>query len=400
MGKTAKELFEEGRQRIVAESAITNVSPGSVARTLLQIYSDQIGELYTFIDERVTQTFVTTATGEFLDLLGELVGASRVDSTFANGKVRFFIDPDLDLIFSDLLALLNDRDGGQRTEITIPANITVRAGDQSYVTTEAVTLTANIQEIEVEVVSTLSGASSNVEQGAIDTIVFNDPLLSLLLGIVKVTNDTPVESGRDVQSDDDFRFVIVNSFLFGAKANETAIRLAVLSVPGVADISIENFAFGIGTFSVFITSTSPITTEGTLAAVQAAINEVQAKGIRGVAVSPDLLGVQIRIALTFLPTTTTADKATITKQVQGNVIDYINNLASGDSLIVNEIRQRVMETSEQLHDMIITNLIVGDFNITTGVIDNADTTLSIANQTSALREKFVTTRNLTEVCCA
>lgn len=399
MGKTAKELFEEAKQRVIAESAISNLSPGSVARTLLQIWSDQIGELYTFIDDRVAQTFVTTATGQFLDLIGELVGASRIDSTFANGKVRFFVNPDLDLLFEDILALLNDRDGGTRTEIVIPSNITVRAGDQSYVTTAAVTLTANVQEIEVEIISTLAGTTSNVEQGSIDTIIFNDPLLSLLQGIVKVTNDTPVESGRDVQSDEDFRFTIVNSFLFGAKANETAIRLAVLSVPGVADISIENFAFGIGTFSVFITSTSPITTEGTLAAAQAAINEVQAKGIRGVAVSPDLLGVQTRIVLTFLPTTTTEDKTTITKQVQANVIDYLNNLQPGDTLIINEIRQRVMETSDQLHDMLITNLIIGDFNTITGVIDNADTTLSIANQDSALREKFVTTRNLIEVCC-
>ena len=162
---------------------------------------------------------------------------------------------------------------------------------------------------------------------------------------------------------------------------------------------LENFTFGIGTFSVFVTSTSPVTTEGTLAAVQAAINEVQAKGIRGVAVSPDLLGVQSRIVLTFLPTTTTEDKSTITKQVQTNVVDYVNNLRPGETLVVNEIRQRVMETSEQLHDMLITNLIIGDFNLVTGVIDNADNTLSIANQTANLREKFVSSRTLIEVCC-
>jgi len=399
MGKTAKELFEESKQRVIAESAITNLSPGSVARTLLQIWSDQVGELYSFVDARIAQTFVTTATGQSLDLIGEVVGASRTESTFANGKVRVFINPDLDLVFQDILDLLNNRDGGSRTEITFPVNITVRAGDQSYVTTQAVTLTANIQEVEVEVISTLAGAVSNVEQSGIDTIIFNDPLLALLQGIVKVTNDTPIESGRDVQSDEDYRFVITNSFLSGARANETAIRLAVLSVPGVADISIENFTFGIGTFSVFVTSTSPVTTEGTLAAVQAALNEVQAKGIRGVAVSPDLLGVQSRIVLTFLPTTTTSDKTTITKQVQTNVIDYINNLRPGETLVVNEIRQRVMETSEQLHDMDLTNLIIGDFNLVTGVIDNADTTLSIANQTANLREKFVSSRNLIEVCC-
>ncbi len=400
MGKTAKELFEEAKQRIIGESAITNLSPGSVARTLLQISSDQIGELYTFIDDRLTQTFVTTATGQFLDQLGELVGASRTESTFSNGTVRFFINPDLDLVFQDILDLLNDRDGGARTEVVIPANITVRAGDQAYITTAAVTLSANVQTVDVEVISTLSGATSNVEQGAIDAIVFNDPLLSLLTDIVKVTNDAPIESGRDIQSDEDFRFVIINSFLFGAKANETAIRLAILSTPGVADISIENFAFGIGTFAVFITSTSPITTEGTLASAQAAINAVQAKGVRGIAVSPDLLGVQTRVVLTFLPTTTTDDKNSITKQVETNIIDYVNNLRSGEPLIINEIRQRVMETSDLLHDMIITNLIIGDFNVSTGIIDNADTTLSIANQTAALREKFVTSRNLIEVCCA
>lgn len=398
MGRTSLELFQEAKDRLLAETEITNLSPGTVARTLLQISSDQLGEYYRYLDTRMLNAYVSTASGKFLDMIGEVVGASRVQSTFANGKIRFYINPDTDTTADELIVMLNNRDGGVRTNVTVVAGTTVRSGDRSYVTVTDAVINSGETEVEVEVICTMAGSFGNLEQGGITTIEWNNSVLSILDGLLLVTNDAPIESARDIQSDDEYRYFITNSFLASAKANETAIRVACLSVPGVSDVVIEPYTYGIGTFGVFVTTTAPITTEGTLAAVQQAINETQAFGIRGVATSPTLIGIQMKISLEFLPTTKSSDKVVITKQAQLNAINYINNLRPGEEMVVSELSQQIMDTSEEIHDHVIISLVIGDYNITTGVIDNADNTVSISNQRCDTREKFVTNSTLLEVC--
>lgn len=398
MGRSASELFEEAKARLTGESAVTNVRPGTIAKALLSAHSDQVGELYRYIDQRMLNAYVSTATGRFLDELGKLVGASRESSRFAHGKVSFYLDPELDVTFQDVLDLVNNRTGGTATELVIPTNVVVKAGNRTYVTNAAVTLTEDTTDVDVDVLATLAGNFGNVEAGGINEIEWPDPSLSVLQGIIKVTNKEAIESGKDIQNDEDYRFYIANSYLSGAKANETAIRLACLSVPGVADVSIQNYAYGIGTFGIFVTGSSPIVTEGTLQAVQSAINVTQSKGARGVAVSPDLIGVRVKTALTFLPTTKATDKTTITKAAQNAVIDYINNLAAGDTMVINEIIQRVMDVSDFIHDSLITAIAIGNYDRSTGLISSVDDTIGVSNVTPGLREKLVTNSALIEVC--
>lgn len=398
MGRTSEELYSEARDRIQAETNISSLRPGTIARAILKVHTDQLGEMYQYVDGRMLNAYVSTATGKYLDELGKLVGATREGSKFAQGTVRLYIDPDLGLSFQEVLDLINNRTGGSATSFSIPAGTTVHAGTKSYVTVSDVTFTTGSSEATTQVLCTLAGSFGNCDSGAIGTISWPDPVLSVLENIVLITNDEPIESGMDTQSDEDYRFFIVNSYLSGSKANETAIRLACLSVPGVSDVDIQNYAYGIGTFAVYITSSSPIVTEGTLSAVQTAINYTEAKGMRGVAVSPDLVGIQIKIALSFLPTTKASDRTSITTDAQNAVIDYVNNLRAGEALVINEIKQRVMGVSALIHDMDIVTMAVGDYSLTTGLITNADNTISVTNQTPGLREKFVTNKNLSEVC--
>lgn len=398
MARTFEELYKEAKDRVLAETKVSNLSPGTIARALLQVYSSQVAELYSYVDQRLLNAYVSTATGSYLDEIGKLLGVDRQTARFSQGKVRFYIDPELGISFQNVLDLYNDRTGGAATSITIPAGTSVRADTKVYVTTTAVTLQSGVTEGETNALCTLAGSFGNTDPNTIVTVIWDDPSLAILEGIVKVTNDAAVESGKDIQTDEDYRFFVTNAVVAGAKANETAIRLACLSVPGVADVTIEDYAYGIGTFAVYVTSAAPIVTDGTLEAVQAAINTTQAKGIRGVAVSPTLIGVQIQVALSFIPTSLAAERSALTTQGQNAVINYINNLKAGEELVINEIIQRVMEISPLIHDSQVLSLAIGDYNLETGLIDNIDNTISIANQKPGLREKFVTNTTLTEVC--
>jgi uncharacterized phage protein gp47/JayE len=398
MGRSFNDLYNEARSRILSETNITNLNPGSIARVLLQVYTSQTAELYNYVDQRILDLSVSSATGSNLDEIGKLVGVSRGGIQFAQTTVRFFIDPNLGLSFQDVLNLINQRTSGSATNITIPAGTTIKAGDRSYTTVSDVTLQQGIVEASTTAISSLAGSYGNANSGAIDTIVWPDQILSILQGIVLVTNDEAIESGNDSLQDEDYRFFITNAVVASAKANETAIRLAALSVPGVADITIQNYAYGIGTFAVYVTSSSPIVTQGTLQAVQAAISATQAQGIRGVAVSPTLIGVQINIALTFLPTTRAADQNSITLNAQKAAIDYVNNLKAGEELVINELIQRVMDVSDLIHDSEIVAMSVGDYARTTGLLSNVDKSIAISNIKPTIMEKLVTNTVLTTTC--
>lgn len=398
MARTFEELYKEAKDRVLSETKVSNLSPGTIARALLRTHTSQLAEFYRYVDQRILNAYVSTALGIYLDEIGKLVGVERSGAHFAAGTVRFFVNPELGLSFQNVLDMVNERTGASGTTITIPAGTSVRAGTKTYVTSTDVTLSSGAAEGSTSVVSTLAGSFGNTDPATITTVIWPDPSLAILDGVLSVSNDESVESGKDIQTDEDYRFFITNAVLAGAKANETAIRLACLSVPGVSDITIENYAYGIGTFAVYVTSASPVVTEGTLAAVQAAINTAQAKGVRGVAVSPDLIGVKLKVALTFLPTTRAAEKSTITTAVQNAIVDYINNLKAGEELVINELVQRVMQVSDLIHDSQVLTLALGDYNLATGLIDNLDTTTSIANQRLGLREKFITNKSLSEVC--
>ena len=398
MGQTFDELYNEARNRLLTETKVSNLSPGTIARALLQVYTSQNANLYTYVDQRILDMGVSSATGSNLDELGKLVGAKRQGSLFAQTPVRFFINPDIDMSFQDVLDLLNQRTAGNATTITIPQGTSVKAGDVSYVTASDAVLQQGTTEATVVVVASLSGTFGNADAGAINTIIWPNPVLAILQGIVNVTNDEEVQSGSDSLQDEDYRFFITNATTASAMANETAIRLAVLSVPGVSDVIIQNYAYGIGTFAVYVTSTSPIVTQGTLQAVQAAITSTQAQGVRGVAISPDLIGVQINIALTFLPTTRAADMNSITLNAQKAVIDYVNNLKTGEEMVVNEIIDQVMNVSPSIHDSEIVSIAIGDYDLVTGLLDNVDNSIAVSNVTPKLTEKLVTNTVLATVC--
>jgi uncharacterized phage protein gp47/JayE len=61
-------------------TAISNSREGSVARALLEIPAASISEAYINIKETAKNSFVSTASGQFLDMIGVLLGAYRQQS--------------------------------------------------------------------------------------------------------------------------------------------------------------------------------------------------------------------------------------------------------------------------------------------------------------------------------
>lgn len=181
----------------------------------------------------------------------------------------------------------------------------------------------------------------------------------------------------DGESDDDYRYRISKQTLTLAAANQTAIRLAALSVPGVKDVLMKPFTHGTGSGSLYVITDDPSQTASVIAQVQAAVDEVAAYGVRVHVFAPTTIPVEMRIRLIFDKKASEMEKKLIRNQATQALKDYINSRGPGEAIVINEIVQRVMQVSDLIFDIEILSMAVNHRPVL------------ITNQTCAWNERFV-----------
>lgn len=77
MRKTQQEMLESVLNALRSRDGITETSPGSVARTFSEVIVEQFYPFYEELDLVTTMSFVSTATGAYLELIGELLNCKR-----------------------------------------------------------------------------------------------------------------------------------------------------------------------------------------------------------------------------------------------------------------------------------------------------------------------------------
>lgn len=64
--------------RMVNTAGVTAVSPGAIARSFLEVVNTELQSCYKTFDSYMSQCFLSTATGEYLDKIGILVNCRRL----------------------------------------------------------------------------------------------------------------------------------------------------------------------------------------------------------------------------------------------------------------------------------------------------------------------------------
>jgi uncharacterized phage protein gp47/JayE len=78
MSKTKEEVLQNLITKIQTKTQITEIDPGTIARALCDILAEEFGDFYDALDLTTTMGFVSTAKGQFLDMIGKLVNCTRV----------------------------------------------------------------------------------------------------------------------------------------------------------------------------------------------------------------------------------------------------------------------------------------------------------------------------------
>lgn len=242
--KSREQVLFDLEQRLKASTTITNTDPGSVAKTFLEVLTEEFYEFYNELDLTVTMSFVSTASGRFLDMIGLLLDCQR-------------------------------------------------------------------------------GAN---------------------------------------ESDEDYRARIVSQVYVVAGANLTAIRLKALAVEGVRDIVFKQYSHGAGSFSCYVLTKDLQTSRETLRAVEAAIDDAKAYGVYAEVKSPVLIPVNLMVRLVFSNDAGAAEKNTIRQNAVRQIRDYIGELSMGDTIIINEVIQRIMEISTKIKDLDIYGMNIDGVN--------------------------------------
>jgi hypothetical protein len=242
MRKTKDEMLEDVLTRLRVQGGITETSPGSIARMFAEVMLEEFSPFYDELDLVTSMSFVSTSTGAYLDLVGELLNC-------------------------------------------------VRQADES---------------------------------------------------------------------DDNFRARISNQVSVQQTANLISLRLKALQIDGVADAQFKRFTRGTGSFTCYvIPQVYPITND-LLIRVENVLDEAAAYGMNVEVKTSDYKPVDITLNLIFHSKSTSLERQHIRNKVVQNVGAYMKQLNMGSPIIINEIVQRVMETSDQILDMEFKQLVVGE----------------------------------------
>lgn len=347
-GKTADQIVDEAIQDLRQNTSIDRFTAGAKARGLVRVLGRMTGGMYSVFDFNQAIGFISGASGIYLDFLGELVGISRlrgrtayVDST--EGNVRFYTTE----------ANFGAINSGNPIEVN--AGVVVSTRDQGgrivrYRTVDRYVLPASQNSFYVSVEAVEPGILANVGSNSLVEHNFSG-YAKVGDGTLFVTNDSPIDSGLAIESDEQYRFRISNSAFSAESANSTAVRLAILSVPSVLDVDIIEYKRGIGTSNALVTSITGFVTDDMVATAQAAADLVRAHGTDILVEGPVEVGLQAYITLRYRPGVQNAEKTAIEAAATRNLRSYILSLDIGDEFVINEAAQRVMETDERILDM-------------------------------------------------
>jgi len=223
------------------------------------------------------------------------LGQSSVQSDLADRNFEFYVRR----------GTFGDINGGNSIEI--PSDVRISTGDPNgaIYLTDPVTLPAGDSRAFFSARSLAPGSVSNAPAGVFNRHNFTG-YTDARFGTLLVTNHFGLVGGRDAESDDDYRFRLNLKIQSRAGANEAALRLELLEIPGIQDVVFERQA---GAFIVYVYGISPNVSPGLLQNVQDSLNDKAAYPLTGLAIAPDLVGISLSTTVEFKAGTSAEEKS-------------------------------------------------------------------------------------------
>lgn len=348
--KNKDEILRKALTKLERDTGLTATAPGSIARTMTELITTELGDMYDLLDFNLSQHFVSTATGSALDMLGMLYGVERKSETNLltiaknTGTFYFYLT------------------SPATTNIIIPSGTSVYTNVSSYIgqqyayeTTEQAIIPAGRYRAYVGIRPSFT---DSVFTAGVNTLVmhnFSSPPGNTVL----CKNVKPIQAQIGYEDDESYRFRITKSIRVNASGTADAVRFAGLAVPGVRDIKINQAPYGMGSFECIVVPEDYNNVADTLTRATKSINAVRPLGVRVFVKRPITKNVEISMNL-IIPTANVPGVADAAKLRAREVATrYIAGLLPGEQFVYNKFVQLVLDSSEAVKDLIVTRFVVG-----------------------------------------
>lgn len=320
---------------------ITNTTPGSVVRTIVEAILDNVDAMNYYINFVYNALGIDEATGEDLDRLISILGVTRKQPTYATGVVTFSTGDapyayDIVIPYGYEVSTRQTNDGTVYTYLVNEENIVLPAGQIS---------------IDVNVRASIPG-HQYLPAGSLSVMGKS------IVGIASVVNQDAVNSGDDVETDDELRNrtkEIVSAF---GKCTDNALKMAVEEVDGVINCEVVDQYNGIGTTGVIVVPEILPIVDSVAEQINKVVAETKASGIRAYIIFPTIKYISINIEITE-----TVDDALVIE----SIFEYVNSLRVGQTFVIKQMERKILNAIDENHiqnDDIDINTITPSGNVT------------------------------------
>lgn len=334
--KPLHKMNQEATAYLAENTPFTYLNDGGMAAGIVKAANRQIADLQNLTTTLFANSRLSTASGIFLDMIGEMLGVVRLPATAAvvdksEGIIRFYVESGA---LGTYLPHPTDPKKGfipRDTEISNPtASIVLR-------TTEDTEFPRGVKSVYVSASSTVNNVGT-IGVGILTTH-------SLGNSSVKVRNDSSIATSRDFEDDDTYRFRISNAVFSLAGGNRTAVQTSVLSFPGIQSVSITEYARGTGSFDVFVVPVHSRLGEALRRRVDQAVQRTKALGISAKIREPEYVPIAVSVQLTFDSTAEEALKIGTRDAAKQAVRDYLETIPLGGEIIINQLRSVILTSA-------------------------------------------------------
>ena len=310
---------------LVERTPFTNLNPSAAIRGLLEVIAKVVSDLYGLVKTVMQQSFIQTATGNWLDMKVREIGITRKPAI----KTKVY------LTFS-----CNE---SAAQNITIPAGTICKSqkdsngNDYRFITVGETVLEEGKTTVIVEAEAEQPGKAWNVGQDTITRMV------TRVTGINEVTNAEGylIKEGSDPESDEQLRQRAIGVWeTLGLGGTREAYRTWALSVPGVIAASVlDDFPFGPGTVGVVILGENGVPSAELINEVYQYIKARKPLTADIRVLSPEIVTINIDLEVTRFAS---ASQDTIENDVINAITEYSSRLQLGEGLIIARLIDAVM----------------------------------------------------------
>lgn len=309
---------------MISTSKVTDFTPGSAVRSLLEAVSLEIEQFYILTKENIDWGIE--------EGIIEAFDFDKRQSKRAYGNVMIQFYQPLEM------------------RMYIPAGTTFTSTNKEY-PQQFETLVdyyadADTSEVEVEVYCKETGVAGNVPEGTIDTIASGSSLIR------SVNNETSFSTGTKEESQEDFKRRFHSYVESRGRATNKSVRYGALQVPEVEGVHVYEET---GHITVYAHDRNGNLSETLKEDILRALQDYKPSGIMLEVTSVVKDEVDISAVVTISNKNRIGD--TLQRHIEGVIRNYLNTMKTSDDLIVTDLIQVIMNIDDNLiYDVEFTTL--------------------------------------------